>query len=199
MRRATLTGACGVAVYVYNDVLTLFSLLPYDDEDPSNTAAHITNTCVQHPVDSAQEACAVGLLRDLPAKLAKDGALSVPDAAALCSRVFDDCAVLVGDAFAAVSSELSFLPLPRSFELYGFDMLVDATGHVWILEANAEPDFAQSGDFLKGVVAGVVEGALALALDRFFPEQSVCAEAAGYTKVFDRADPRAAGSAMTYA
>jgi hypothetical protein len=96
------------------------------------------------------------------------------------------------------------LALQRSFELYGFDMLVDAEWKVWLLEANAEPDFAQTGAELERVVAGVVEGALSLGLDAWFPsaaQQHADGRAAslGYVKVYERADPRAEGSAMTFA
>jgi hypothetical protein len=194
-----------LTAYVYTDVLTLFSLTAYAADDPANVAAHITNTCCQSPADAAAVAAAVGLLRDLPGRLVADaGGLTLPDASARCERVFADCAALVGDAFSAVSSELSFLALPRSFELYGFDMLVDAEWKVWLLEANAEPDFAQTGAELERVVAGVVEGALSLGLDEWFPsaaQQHADGRAAslGYVKVYERADPRAAGSAMTFA
>jgi Tubulin-tyrosine ligase family len=44
-----------------------------------------------------------------------------------------------------VSHELTFFPLPRCFELFGFDLMVDADWRVWLLEANAEPDFGQVG------------------------------------------------------
>ncbi len=186
-------------MYVYSDVLTLSSLCAYDDNNPANLAAHITNTCCQGATTDAEVAAAVGLLRDLPARLVADGSVSAEEATGKCARVFADCATLIGEAFAAVSSELSFLPLDRSFELYGFDLLVDADWHVWLIEANAEPDFAQTGDALQAVVAGVVEGALALSLDVWHPGCAAQQAAAGYAKVFERQDPRAAGSAMTFA
>ena len=34
----------------------------------------------------------------------------------------------------AVSSELTFFTLPNCFELFGFDLLVDASWNVWLLE-----------------------------------------------------------------
>lgn len=38
-------------------------------------------------------------------------------------------------------------------------------GKIWLLEANAEPDLQQTGDRLKPVVAGVVEGIMQLVVD----------------------------------
>jgi tubulin--tyrosine ligase len=192
-----------LTVYVYDDVLTLFSMSAYDGDDPANVAAHITNTCCQNPGSAEQVAAAVGLLSELPARLAADGALTPAQAAAACDRILADSRTLIGEAFEAVSAELSFLPLPRCFELYGFDMLVDADFKVWLLEANAEPDFAQTGAALQRVVACVVEGALALSLDEWHPAHGAPSRAApdalGYTKVYEREDPRAAGSTMTFA
>lgn len=71
----------------------------------------------------------------------------------------------------AVSSELSFFALPNCFELFGFDLLVDSRWHVWLLEANAEPDFAQTGGRLRGLVGGAVDGALQLVLDSLQAQQ----------------------------
>lgn len=50
---------------------------------------------------------------------------------------------IIGECLQAVSSELTFFTLPTCFELFGFDLLVDEDWRVWLLEANAEPDFMQ--------------------------------------------------------
>lgn len=52
--------------------------------------------------------------------------------------------------------------------MFGVDWLLDATGHAWLLEANAFPDFAQSGDGGKAVVRGLWEGVLGLVVGEFF-------------------------------
>ncbi len=52
---------------------------------------------------------------------------------------------LLGECMEAVSGELFFFSLPNCFELFGFDLLVDEDWHLWLLEANAEPDFMQVG------------------------------------------------------
>lgn len=184
-------------VYVFRDVLTLFSLQKYSD-DPAQLAAHLTNTCRQAPADAHQEAACVGLLSTLPERLASEGALSSQEAQRRCATVFADAAALIGEAFAAVSSELSFMPLDNAFELYGFDLLVDDQWRVWLLEANAEPDFAQTGVELKAVINNVVEGTMQLTLDQWFPHGApnglrACMESQGPALVFERADPRAQG------
>ena len=50
---------------------------------------------------------------------------------------------VIGECMEAVSAELTFFTLPNCFELFGFDLLVDEDWHLWLLEANAEPDFLQ--------------------------------------------------------
>ena len=50
----------------------------------------------------------------------------------------------VGECLECVSGELDFFTLPNCWEHFGFDLLVDASWHVWLLEANAEPDFRQA-------------------------------------------------------
>ena len=123
-----------LTVYVFTEVLALFSLEPYTD-NPSQLAAHLTNTCCQTPSGPEQHAAAVGLLSDLPARIAAEGSLSLAEASARCARAFRDASALVGEAFAAVSAELAFMPLPNAFELFGMDLLVDADWHVWLVRA----------------------------------------------------------------
>ena len=40
--------------------------------------------------------------------------------------------------------------------------MVDESGGTWLLEVNAFPDFGQTGDDLRGVVAGLWEGVVRL-------------------------------------
>ena len=42
---------------------------------------------------------------------------------------------------------------------------VDESWHVWLLEANAEPDLMQTGARLRPLVAGLLEGVCSLFLD----------------------------------
>jgi hypothetical protein len=114
-----------MAVYIWPDVLALFSLHAYAPNDPSAREAHITNSCLQAPRNAEEERACVSLLSALPGMLADERCLSLAEATLCCDRVLQDVAALVGDAFAAVSTELSFQALNNAFELFGFDLLVD--------------------------------------------------------------------------
>ena len=58
-------------------------------------------------------------------------------------RLHDEVRAVIGECMEAVSAELTFFTLPNCFELFGFDLLVDCDWCLWLLEANAEPDFLQ--------------------------------------------------------
>lgn len=48
------------------------------------------------------------------------------------------------------------------------DWMVDESGRAWLLEVNAFPDFRQSGVEGEGVVKGVWEGVVGVAVGGFF-------------------------------
>ena len=103
------------------------------------------------------------------------------------SNIMNQIAVILREAFRAAlqnpvhfqvspidfrrlsnSSEFIGKPLPNAFELFGVDFMVDAEGIVWLLEVNAFPDFAQTGEELQGLVRGLFEGCVDVAVKDFF-------------------------------
>ena len=69
--------------------------------------------------------------------------------------------------------------------------MVDEDWKVWLLEANAEPDFKQTGNRLQQLVADVVEETLVLTLDHKFdfgePAEPDADKALQFAKVYERA------------
>ena len=148
-------------VYIYKDLLALFAPLPYTDPSqpgPFNPQVHLTNTCLQ-----TQPSGTVRLLPSLPSTASN----SAQD---WKSSAFTQIATATGELFLAAARTQSthFQPLPNAFEVFGVDWLLDATGHAWLLEVNAFPDFAQSGDEGEEVVRGLWEGVLGLVVGEFF-------------------------------
>ena len=137
-------------VYVYDDMLALFAAEKYDSSlgNLENARSHLTNTCRVGMKEAAgiEESSIVKLLDELPG--AERAAIEEAKA---------KIKLLVGQCFEAVSSELSFMPMPNCFELFGFDFLIDEDWHCWLLEANAEPDFVQTGQRLQSVIGEMIQ------------------------------------------
>ncbi|KAK8044918.1 hypothetical protein PG993_004942 [Apiospora rasikravindrae] len=164
-------------VYVYREMLALFAGKPYvapweastgDDASEIDLEAHLTNTCLQRTV--------------------KDGSvrrfwdINIPTTTATVSEepskqaIFDQICAVTGDLFQAAAQggmTMHFQPLPNAFEVFGLDFLVDAAGTAWLLEVNSFPDFKQSGDEFNGLVQGLWEGVMALAVRPRFAGQEV--------------------------
>ncbi|KAI0870931.1 survival protein sure-like phosphatase/nucleotidase [Hypoxylon argillaceum] len=162
----------GLDVYVYKPMLALFAGKPYTapqyhPEPSSSTSphaidleAHLTNTCLQRSVAENT----VQPFWDLPLPPFPS---SSGDAK---THIFDQICEITGEVFeaAARAMQMHFRPLGNAFEVFGVDFLVDAAGDVFLLEVNAFPDFRQTGDELKGIVAGLWREVLGRAVGGFF-------------------------------
>ncbi|KAL5120712.1 hypothetical protein ACEQ8H_001461 [Pleosporales sp. CAS-2024a] len=172
------TGA--LKVYVYRHMLALFAARPYvppwHDVLQSDRAeamrAHLTNTCLQ---ESGDREGSVGLFWSLPDSLPTQPDASTPPASSEWkSKVFDQLCAITGATFEAAvrSMSIHFQPLPNAFEIFGLDFMVSVEDggelRTWLLEVNAFPDFRQTGDELKGMVEGLFEGVVDVAIKPVF-------------------------------
>ncbi|KFA77156.1 hypothetical protein S40288_08367 [Stachybotrys chartarum IBT 40288] len=143
-------------VYVYRHMLALFAGKPYTApwDAPHDIESFLTNTCLQDSPNSNS----VRRFWDLPLG---------PET---LSGVFEQICSVTGEVFeaAARSMPIHFQTLPNAFEVFGLDFLVDATGHVWLLEVNAFPDFRQTGGDLRDIVAGFWRGVVRSGVAPFF-------------------------------
>ncbi|GME58116.1 Tubulin-tyrosine ligase [Neofusicoccum parvum] len=178
--RTYVLAAGALRVYVYRPMLALFAAAPYaapwvnadaESGGQPDLRAHLTNTCLQ---GSDQREGSVRAFWDLPATL---DASNTPAAAELAGmpgdwkeHVFSQICTLTGEVFeaAARGMMIHFQALPQAFELFGVDYMVDARGDAWLLEINAFPDFRQTGDDLKGLVEGLFEETVDVAVKPFF-------------------------------
>jgi tubulin---tyrosine ligase len=170
-------------VYVYDDMLALFSLSSYEnqnkieDNEKLDMKSHITNTCVQ--------------LADL--NLGSDGTKKAEyDAVKRFwslnfdesneeknlqkkNIIFDQIKNCVSELFKCFLCEPTvFQPLPNAFEIYGLDFLVDENYNCLFLEANAFPDFKQTGDNLNDLIDCLFYQTISIASDSYFNIPSVC-------------------------
>jgi hypothetical protein len=162
-------------VYVFKEMLALFAEKPYqapweEDDDVRDLSRHLTNTCLQENGSSAEGSVRrYWSLDDSTPELSEGWK----------DRVFDQICAVTGEAFEAAARGMlvHFQTLPNAFELYGLDFLVDAAGQAWLLEANAFPDFGQTGEELKETVVGrLFEATIQVAIRPFFKTPSVVSE-----------------------
>ncbi|KAJ5601468.1 Survival protein SurE-like phosphatase/nucleotidase [Penicillium lagena] len=159
------TGA--LKVYVFKEMLALFAAKPYcppheEDDEVKDLARHLTNTCFQEGGSSNEGS--VRRFWDL------DHHVPCLDAD-WKEKVFEQICAVTGEVFEAAARGMMvhFQTLPNAFELFGVDFLVDSAGCAWLLELNAFPDFAQTGEHLKEVVVGrLFEETIDVAVKPFF-------------------------------
>lgn len=154
-------------VYVFNEMLALFAAKPYCapweiEDDVADLGRHLTNTCFQEG-GYANEGSVRRFwqLEDHVPGLSPNWK----------ERVFDQICAVTGEVFEAAARGMMvhFQTLPNAFELFGVDFLVDHKGNAWLLELNAFPDFAQTGEELKEVVVGrLFEETVDIAVKPFF-------------------------------
>ncbi|KUI70027.1 putative tubulin--tyrosine ligase PBY1 [Cytospora mali] len=149
-------------VYVSRSMLALFAAKPYSapwesapSADDAYLDAHLTNTCIQ---GARADEGSVRRFWEVPG-LSDDRK----------EDIFRQVCTVTGEIFEAAARGMMvhFQPLPFAFEVFGLDYLVDAAGDAWLLEVNAFPDFKQTGEGLRGVVAEFWEGAVKRAVGPF--------------------------------
>lgn len=205
--RAYALAVGALKVYALSDGLVLRARGAYEGAALTNLDAHLTNTC-RGGGDSDDGARpdpnpdTVLALSELADALIRDGT-DPTDASRRVADLTHRVAAIVGETFAAVSSELTFFALPSAFELFGFDIMVDADWTPWLLEVNADPDVGATGTRLHPLLRGAVEGALRLTADPLAREAGWDVEerASGgdvrWELVFERDAGRGGGGGMT--
>lgn len=173
--RAYVLAVGDLAVYMWRRVLLLSSAVRYDADDLDDQLAHITNTARQ--ADGLgrrfrEDAC-VHLLEDLVGDLREECGYSTAQAQGCVDAILAGMEAVTGELFRALHGEPTvFAPMPHCFELFGLDFLVSLPDEaerpsgpqVHLLEVNPGPDFKQSGCRLRGVVRGLLEAALDVAV-----------------------------------
>ncbi|PWY92616.1 acid phosphatase [Aspergillus heteromorphus CBS 117.55] len=148
-------------------MLALFAAKPYcppweDEDEVKDLARHLTNTCFQDGGSSnAESVRRFWQLEDYIPGLG----------GAWKENVFEQICAVTGEIFEAAARGMMvhFQTLPNAFELFGVDFLVDKAGNAWLLELNAYPDFAQTGEELKEMVVGrLFEETVDVAVKPFF-------------------------------
>lgn len=154
-------------VYVFKEMLALFAAKPYcppweEEDDVKDLARHLTNTCFQEGGSSNEGTVRRFWQLDHHVPGLKPN---------WKEDIFNQVCAVTGEVFEAAARGMMvhFQALPNAFELFGVDFLVDKAGTAWLLELNAFPDFAQTGEELKEAVVGrLFEETVDVAVKPFF-------------------------------
>lgn len=154
-------------VYVFKEMLALFAAKSYSppweaEDEVIDLARHLSNTCFQEGGSTNE-----GSVRRFWRLESEVPGLS----SNWKEKVFDQICGITGEVFEAAARGMMvhFQTLPNAFELFGVDFMVDENGTVWLLELNAYPDFAQTGEELKEAVVGrLFEETVDVAVKPFF-------------------------------
>jgi tubulin monoglycylase TTLL3/8 len=76
---------------------------------------------------------------------------------------------LATDAMRACSGGIDPSKLGSNFEVFGMDFMIDANLDVWLIEINSNPCLELSCPLLASLIPKMVENALELTLDAYFP------------------------------
>ena len=61
----------------------------------------------------------------------------------------------------------------RYFEIFGYDFMIDANKHVWLIEVNTNPSLEMESKWLESLMPRMLDDALKITLDRIFYRKSV--------------------------
>lgn len=159
-----------------------YALPPHDEEDEHegevDARVHLTNTCLHAQEDDAETGQVnVHLLSSLCENGAPSSLSSTAQPRPLTREDLTTIRRLatttIGSAFSAAAKgagATGWQTWEQSWEVFGVDLLVgrsedegnedDAELRMWLLEVNAQPDFAQSGDELSSVVEHALKRAI---------------------------------------
>lgn len=165
--RTYVLAAGALKVYVYKQMLALFSAVEYQPPHTNDALdIHLTNTCLQN----GEREGSVHAFWELPDTVPQKDSSSNSDNRQWKQQVFTQICSITGEIFEAAARVMGihFQPLPNAFEVFALDFLVDADGTAWLLEVNAFPDFKQTGPELKSLVQELFDGVVDIAVRPFF-------------------------------
>ncbi|UZJ57229.1 hypothetical protein CBS101457_006549 [Exobasidium rhododendri] len=176
--RAYVLAQGSLRVFLYDDMLALFAPVPYRQPDGSaDLSSHLTNTCLQGGAEegageeeAAAAAATVYLLSDLVGCSFTNPIEGQTGSSILTEEMISTIRLQAGSVVAetfqacANAGRVHFQPWPYAWEIFGVDLLVEAQGggsvKTWLLEVNAQPDFARTGDDLQITIDRLFERVL---------------------------------------
>ena len=69
----------------------------------------------------------------------------------------------------AVKKKLDPHKRKHTFEMFGYDFILDEDFNVWLIEVNTNPCIEESSELLKILLPRMIEDMLKITIDRVFP------------------------------
>lgn len=80
---------------------------------------------------------------------------------------------IVIKTFNAVRKQLDPLRRQQSFELFGYDFILDEDFNLWLIEVNTNPCLEESSKLLEMLLPRMVEDMMQITIDTVFPQKSI--------------------------
>lgn len=151
--------------YMYRDVYFRTSSKPFSLDDLSNRYVHLTNDAIQQNADdfgkfeSANKLSIHDFQRYLDLHHEGKNISFMRD-------IFPRMERLVTDSFRAVYSVLS--KSQNSFEVFGYDFMIDSDFMVWMIECNTNPCLEINCPLLTRIIPEVLDNSFRIALDPIY-------------------------------
>jgi D-alanine-D-alanine ligase-like ATP-grasp enzyme len=80
---------------------------------------------------------------------------------------------IVIKTFNAVRKQLDPLRRQHSFELFGYDFILDQEFNLWLIEVNTNPCLEESSKLLEMLLPRMIEDMMQITIDTVFPQKSI--------------------------
>ena len=136
-----------------------------------NNYVHLTNNCLQKFGENYNKHEQGNTLSfsDFEGFLHRNFEGKIDFARDIVKRIID----LIIDAFLAAKNTINSNKRKDSFELLGFDFLVDEDFRTWLIEINTNPYLGIPNEYIKGLLADMIDDLLEITIDtRFQPVEN---------------------------
>lgn len=152
----------GCDVYVFKEGHLKASSEKYDIES-KNPFVHLTNYSVQknHPKFSYEEIGNEISFDDFQKELFKKSSIN------FYMTIYPEICNIIKITALAVKSKINFLNRKYCFEIFGYDFLIDAEYHPFLIEINTNPGLEESSPLCNKLTARMIDDALKLTIDSY--------------------------------
>ena len=176
-----------VQAYFYTEGYLRTACKEYNIKNVTNKFIHLTNDAIQkHSSDYGKYENGNKMsYMDFQKYINRNFAPRVN----FCAEVMPKIRKIVADSIAATYQKLNASQRSHSFELLGYDFMVDTNWKPWIIEVNTNPCLALSSPYLSRLIPEVLENAARMTIDVLFPRPPNATKRA-VSSVFDNILPQ---------